>query len=232
MKYVAALNFNSDRSYYIHLKGDGSWHESYTPIGAAEFNSMATAKNWVKNNTTMGDYVHAEPLDKAIESFNEWVKNGMIRRSFPVLNKSISRKYDKNKDTPLDVLNWRCEQNDDNVRYEDYKTWPRLYSIFDHLWDVSKYTDGKTFSIYVKPDSVFKKFKKEFDLVIDKVDKRNEKGELFFNIFDHFCGEGGNFAYLVQSEDGTWRVDSRWNTLSKGTLKECFEFMKKNRYYE
>ena len=230
MKYVAALNF-LDKLYYIRINDDGSCDECYSPIVATKFKTAEEAVDWVKENTTFGDYAKSVLFSTAEKNFNDWVNNGMIRRSFPALNKNVSRKYDKDKDTNLDVLNWWFDNEE--VRYEDYETWPKLYSIFDHVWDVQKFTDGsKSFSIYTNRNGKFTNFKKELDLILDKVTP-NEKEEKVLSIFDYHCGEGGNFAYLVQSKDGKWSVRTRYyDEIKNETLKECFEFMKKNRYYE
>ena len=55
MKYVAALNF-LDKLYYIRINDDGSCDECDSPIVATKFKTAEEAVDWVKENTTFGDY--------------------------------------------------------------------------------------------------------------------------------------------------------------------------------
>lgn len=232
MKYIIALDFDQELPHYVCCKEDGSWNEVYSPKNATQFTTAKKATDWGKNNTTFGDYIVAVTYDSAVEKFDQWIADGMIRRSFPALDQKISRKYDPEKDDKYAVLDWRMKSHD-NIRYEDYKTWPYLYSIFNHLWGVQTYMDSTmSFQIWVKKDSKFENFKEELDLILDKVTYR-EDNDIVLSIFDHFCGEGGNFAYLVKHDHDTWSVKTRYSfEVKKKTLEDCFDFMKRERYYE
>jgi len=236
MKYIVSLNFGESR-YYVCFNQDGSYNESYSPVNASQFESKKEAINWAKNKTTFGEYAVAVPFDEEKQKFDSWVANGMIRRSFPAIDRNLSRKYNPEKDDKFAVLDWRYKYatkvNECQIHFEDYETWPELYGVFSHLWGVESYNDNTiSFSICAARNSKFETFKTELDLVIDKVTHAKNENKVL-RIFDHFCGEGGNFSYLVQQKNGKWAVTGSYSKyVENATLEECFKYIKKYRYYD
>jgi len=201
--YILAHKFGDADPYYIQLS-DTHWEESLCPYVATEFKSAVAATKWSKENTTFGEYAVALEPQPEKEKFDEWVKNGMVRRRFDILNKKLSRKY--NGETPEEVLAWRISVREDvdAIRYEDYKTWPDLYSVFKHLFNCSSYYSkgevGKlqhSFSVYTRRDGKLDDFEKELNLILPHVTYLDDDGGKMINVFDHYLSEGGNSMSLV-----------------------------------
>lgn len=136
MDYILSLDFDQDALYYVVTKSDGSWDESYTPVNATRFPSEQAAQDWARKNINLAEYAKTVKYEDAKASFDKWVETGMVRRTFPPINRELSRKYDPAKDDKYAVLQWRYDvatKGDDNILYEDYKTWPDLYSVFECL---------------------------------------------------------------------------------------------------
>ena len=143
MTYILAHKFG-DSCYFVQVLKN-KWNEIYDPEFATTFASKESALNWSKENTTMGEYAVVLNRDRQLTKFKRWAASGMIRRKFDVVNKKISRPY--NGETPLEILNWYVsyKQDADNVRYEDYETWPDLYTVYKHIWGIQTY-DEKDYS--------------------------------------------------------------------------------------
>lgn len=238
-EYIIKLDFGGT-NYYVRDNENGTWDEILDPHFATVFNQKKQAKDWAKENITFTEYVkvvQSEPEDK---KFDEWVQKGMIRRSFNVINKEISRKY--NNESPEDVLKQLIlfQRTDENeYSYKDYATWPNLNSVFEFLFDTESYVSRKndddyhTFSIYVKPDSKYKNFEKEIQLIIPHITYFDSDGGKIISIFDRFLSAGGDSACLVANNDGTFSVKGAYfRPLEHKSLEECFGFIKKYRYYE
>ena len=226
-KFILSHDFNGN-IYYVRVRQDG-WDEVYNPGVATEFKTKKEAVDWSRENTTFGEYAVGLSKDKEVEKFKEWSELGMIRREFKLLDKTISRKY--NNESNLEVLEWHLNKTDE-IRFEDYKTWPNLYSVFSNLWDVETYQDKTlSFSMYVRPDSTFDKFKEELELVLQHI-TRLEDGYKVISVFDRFCGAGGNFATFEYKSDDDCKLCSRWNEITTGNLQEVFKVWKEDRYYE
>ncbi|RTK97764.1 MAG: hypothetical protein EKK64_00745 [Neisseriaceae bacterium] len=220
--------------YYIRVN-ESNWDEIYNPNYATTFKSKKEANDWVDRNTTLKQYAQIVDSKKAIKKYDEWEKDGSIRRSFDLVDNNLSRPYAG--ESPEEVLKWMLEVDIDKIRYEDYKTWPDLHSLFKHIHRLDKfhsddYTKQYTsFSFYFKPDSNFEEFKKEFDLVVEKTTYEKD-GYKVFDIFDRFLCEGGNSVDFFYKNDEDCYVGGRWSKQVSGSLKECFEYLKKERYYE
>lgn len=224
--WILSFKFN-DNEYYVKFNEDLSYIESYNPYTATTFPSKNKAEEFGKKHTVFGDYVCGIKMEEATKKFDEWSSGGYIRRTFSALSK-FSRPY--NNETALEVLNWwigyckSCEE----IRSEDYVTWPHLYSCYKHIWSLNKYSDGINCTIYVRPNSTFSNFKSELDLVLPHIIKIDNAYHL--QIFDHYLSEDGG-ATLVGKDD-SWSVEGDYNTLCpKTTLEKCFEYILKERYY-
>lgn len=243
--FIIRVNLNSigPINAYIADIDDSTCAQVFDPSRAIAFKSKKNANEYLKNNITSIESI-CEIVDRKpeIETFNAWVSGGYMRWTMakPLIDKNI--KYDKSKHSALDVLNQRIYMslNDGMVSYNNYKTWPELFEIFKHLWSVecyySKDSDDEldlTFQIMVKRDSNFIEFKKELDLVLDKITRINFDGYKILSIIDRNLGEGGDFAYLhIKSEDDCY-VDGRFTRSIGSTcsLEEAFDYIRKNRYY-
>lgn len=239
--YILALDFEQDVLYYIRCNDDDSYDECYSPMQATEFMDSESALKWGYNNTTFGEYIKAIPTVEAHTNFQEWFRQGMLRRHFSALDKKISRKYNKDKDDKYAVLEWRYQSKkaDDDIRYEDYKTWPHLHELFECLFSWEQYCKENDYSqkeitiqICVNKTTTFKVFEEELKLVLDKITRKDEQGSLIIPIFDHYLSEYGNSANLLSHEDGTWSVYIRHEPLvKKRSLETCFNYIQEYRYY-
>ena len=213
--------------YYVRVN-DGNWDEIYDPNFATSFDTKKAITQWVRKNTIYTEYAKAVDAKQAIEKHNEWAKNGSIRRTFEFVDNNLSRPY--NGESAEEVLQWRLNV-DDNIRYEDYKTWPDLHQKFENLFQLQKYPDETlTFSLYFKQTASFENFKKEFSLALPYV-TRIEKDYKVFHVFDHFLSEGGNVVDFHYKSDSKCKVVSRWNDKIVGDLKTCFDYLVAERYY-
>ena len=220
--------------YYVKVNGK-KWDEIYDPNKATVFKSEKEAKNWVKTNTTFEEYAKVVNSENSINEHNEWYQNGSVRRSFDVVNNNLSRPY--NGESPEEVLEWMLAVDLDQIRYKDYETWPSLFYLFKNIHRLDKfYSDDYTkqyisFSFCFRPQSSFEEFKKEFDLVVKNTSYEKD-GYKVFSVFDRFLSESGNSVNLFYKNDQDCYVAGRWIEQERGSLKECFEYLKKERYYE
>jgi len=238
MEYIISLDFNVGRSYYIRDNQNGTWYEIYTPYEATTFTSRKKAKDWVKTNTTLEEYSKICKKADEIVKFDEWAKNGFVRRSFDVVDNNLSRPY--NNESPDEVLAWRIaySMSSEDVRYRDYKTWPDLYSIFKCLNSINLYGDNKgkdllSFSMAVRKDTEFSVFCEELNKIVDKVTFLDEDGDKVIDIFDHKLGYGGDTVSFVIHKNGKYSIKSTWiYQVERVSLERAFEYWKAYRYYE
>ena len=234
---VIALDFKAETYYYVKTNQDGSWCETYNPVNATQFKSREDAHAWIVDNTNFTEYSIYLRYEHAKNIFDAWVAGGMIRCVRPAVNRKHSYKYDPAKHDKYTVLQWKLDTCNTEVTYDVYKTWPDLFSLFKHLFDMAFYGCGKnerklTFNICVRKDSNFNDFKEELDLIIDKVQYCDEDGNKMLPIFDYLLSQNGT-AFLVKNGDDTWSVTTDWHDeIANKSLEECFDYMVKHRYYE
>ena len=236
--YIIGLQFSEESLYYIRVNENG-WDEVYDPSFATQFKSKSGPRIWGKANTTFGEYVKSLKADEEIEKYKKWASEGTVRRSFNLVDKNMSRKY--NNENPLEILNWWYKaktSDEDLIRYEDYKTWPQLYEVFEHIWECRQVYSNIThlslelcFEISSKQDASYEKFKEEFEL-ISHLHTFEEDGYKSFPIHDHYLCEGGNKVSLLYKTDTDCKVVGRWQESIRGSLKDCFDYIKKERYRE
>lgn len=240
MKYIIKLDFNGT-NYFIRVNPDNSWDELYDPNHASYYPTKKAAKAWVVDNTTMSEYAVVVNREDAIKNFNEWAKNGMVRRSFEPINNSVSRPYDKENDSPIDVLNWWFDYykvDENTVKYEHYETWPKLYSVFNTIWDVNEYHNldyTETYisvEIFVTNDVKRGTFNKEFSLIKDRCTLIDDEGYRTFPIFEDDLCKTRSPALLYKSDNDVKIIERRYGEdYYNGDLKGAFEYMKHNIYY-
>lgn len=234
--YILAHKFG-EQTYYARINDETSWDEIYSAEAATQFSTKTEAVNWSKENTTFGEYAVALPAKQEIEKFKRNLAEGMVRRSFEVVNKKISRAY--NGESPKQILRWwiSLQGQDDKIRYEDYKTWPKLYSVFKHIWDKQGFhsSDYKeiyhTFEVRVPKNSNLKDFKKELDLIVPHITYLDKKGNKIIGVIDHHLGKNGNIVNFIVKPNDVYALVSRWEDKIEGTLEEVFNYWKTHRYY-
>lgn len=221
--------------YYLRVN-QSNWDEIFDPTFATSFKTKKEAKQWMKTNTTMSEHAQVVNAKTAIKNYTDFMKNGGIRRSFDFVNNDLSRPY--KKESPEEILNWHLTIDPDELRFEDYCTWPNLYERFEHLWAVERYhnddfTDTfSSVSLRFKKSSKYDVFKKELNLVLPHVTLVDKKGYKIFSVFDHFLAEGGNVVSLFYKTDDDCYISGRWVDKFSGTLEKCFTYLKTKRSYD
>lgn len=203
----------------------------HNPRSAYQFSTISDAREFIEKFVTFSD-VKIIPIAKEIIKFDNWVKSGCLYRSLPVKNPKISKKY--NGESKEDVLKWHiayAKSNDFEISQDDYESWPGLYQKFKHLHSVQAFEDGTvTFEFMFPKSGGFCDFKKELDLVMPYCTCKDGTGKLY-HVFDHYLSENGNCVSLVGYKDGSFCVKSQYSILVSGTLEDCFEYLKKERWY-
>jgi hypothetical protein len=220
---------------YFGLSKDGSKIIGYhDPNLADKFKTVKDAKVF----SSRFDYdTKVEKLDKHQKIF---VNSDYVYRSIPLIDTSMSIKYDADKHTQIDVLNFKInhrKRSDKSIRYEDYRTWPELWSVFKHLWSFESYSKNNgavqmfTCSIRVNKKSDFKEFKEDLELVKPHCTFVSDDGYLVFPIFDHDLSEYGTRYLHYKTDEDCKIVESRWSEYV-GDLKKCFDIMEAKFYYD
>jgi hypothetical protein len=229
-------------SYYVQA-GETSWNEIHDPNFATTFSSKKKAETWMKEHTTFAGYAKYLPRTTEVTDYNERMKVGIVRRTLAYVDNSFSRPYNKEKDTPMDVLDWRYKYKDEGseVRSEDYSTWPDLSQLFKHLMSVESYFDSKregtlrTFQIKVAPNSTFAGFIKELRFIIDKIELIDNPydGYKMIKIFDHNLSEYDTYFIHYKNDDDVKVCGSRHIlTHCAGNIEKVFDYIKQNLYYD
>lgn len=239
MTYIIKHDFEHDSPYFVKL-GDGTtFDEIYNPKFATQFKTKKEAQQWIDVSSSMKQFSKVVDFEESVQQYEEWFNSGTVRRTLACINRTMSRQY--NNESLEEVIDWWIYQrnNDDEIDFEDYETWPHLYSISKHLWSVSGYhsSDYKdlyiTFVIYTRQDGNFDEFQNELNLVLNKITYKNEDGYLILPIFDHYLSEGGNsVSLLIHPETQKVKIGGRWREEEFSSLEEAFNYMKKERYYE
>jgi hypothetical protein len=242
MNYIIKHDFNEQTvPYYVRLVDDKTFDEIYDPTSATQFNTKKEAQKWIDTYSSMAEYSKVVETADAIQEYEKWVKSGSIRRTLSCVNTSMSRPYN---DEPLDeVIDWwvYATENEGEIKYEHYETWPELHEISDYLFGIEHYSNEDysdtviTFQIYTSRKGKFKQFEFELGKVLDKVTYKDDEGYLIFPIFDHYLSEGGNsVSLMIHPETKKVKIEGRygWDYDEFSSLKEAFEYMKEERYYE
>jgi hypothetical protein len=239
MTYIIQHDFNQDTPYYVKTVDNTEFQEIYNPKIATQFKTKKEAQQWIDVYSSMKSHSKVVDFEKSVQKYEEWVNGGTVRRTLACINRTMSRKY--NNESLEDIIDWWIYQrnNDDEIDFDDYKTWPQLHTIAKHLWDVEGYhsKDYKeiyiTFEIYTPEDGNFEDFQRELNMVMDKVTYKDDDGFLIMPIFDHFLSEHGNsVSLLIHPETKQVKVGGRWRKEDFSSLKEAFNYMRRERYYE
>ena len=232
--YVIKIDFKSDRPYYIKIDPDSA-QQCYSPAVATVFGSKEDAMQWVHKNTSLSEYTSGVLLTEAMADFESWLNTGGYRCEITLIDNKYSRKYNnESKENVVDWLIW-FKQNSNKVRYEDYATWPKLYELFNHIWELLRYEDNTLgFRMFIRSDSNLESFKNEIEYVLSKTTHRNKQSEKEIGIFDHYLSEHGNSVKISTDDSGlNFIVRSAYGSEKmKGTLDKIFNYLKSERYYE
>lgn len=188
------------------------------------------------------DITKPTEYEDARVKFDKWIIDGAVVLQYESKNLELSRKYNPDIDTREDVLKWRFQAlaHGGIISYEDYKTWPELYSIYEHIHSTARFIsyDGsdevmQTVEVYVHQDSDFEKFMEELAIVIPHVTSRYDEDERFlrFPVSDRFLCENGDKVDLMYDPDtGDAEIHGRYETVMTGTIEEAFEYLCRYRY--
>lgn len=96
---------------------------------------------------------------------------------------------------------------------------------------IKKFTSHLVFT--PEKDGNFEDFQRELNMVMDKITYKDEDGFLVMPIFDHFLSEHGNSVSLfIHPETKQVKVGGRWRKEDFSSLKEAFNYLRRERYYE
>ena len=239
MTYIIQHDFNQGTPYYVKTVDNTEFQEIYNPKIATQFKTKKEAQQWIDVYSSMKSHSKVVDFEKSVQKYEEWVNGDTIRRTIACINRTMSRKY--NNESLEDIIDWWIyqTQNGYKIDYEDYKTWPQLYSISKHLWEVEGYHSGDykeiyiTFRVYARKDGNFEDFQRELNMVMDKVTYKDDDGFLVMSIFDHFLSEHGNsVSLLIHPKTKQVKVGGRWHKEDFASLEEAFNYMRRERYYE
>ncbi len=239
MTYIISHDFGQSTSYYVRVVDEATFDEVYSPEFATQFKTKKKAQEWIDVSSSMKSHSKVVDFDKSVQKYKEWVEGGTVRRTLACINRTMSRKY--NNEPLEEVIDWwvYAKTNDDEIDYADYETWPKIYSLSKHLWEVSIYCSRDhedyliTFEIYTRQDGNFDVFQRELNLVLDKVTYKDEDGFLILPIFDHYLSEGGNsVSLLIHPETNQVKIERGRHNIVFASLEDAFDYMKSERYYE
>ena len=240
MKYIISHDFQTSAvPYFVKVVNKETFTEIYNPEFATIFSTEKEAQDWIDYSSPMKEYSEVVDYENSVKDYQEWYKAGSPRRTLKCINRTVSRPY--NNDSLDTVIDWWIYyiSNDREIDFEDFKTWPKLYSLTKHLHDVSGYysKDYKelyiTFELYTSRDGNFEEFEAELNRIIHKVTYKDEEGYLIFPIFDHYLSEYGNsVSLLIHPEYKKVKINRRWRQEEYSSLADAFEYLRKERYYE
>lgn len=215
------------------LKDDGEYViETYSPIVATGFETKAEAEEYVTKNTEWKPYADiVERTKKMVDDFNEWSVL-MQRRKIEKIDRTGKYDFDPAKHGRDGVFDfWLNHQEQPNIPIESYRTWPELSEYFKNLYGVRRVSDnGYYIECWFKPGDDYHTFEKEMTYLFDHIPCR----EIIIKVFDRFLCEGGDSVKITVNRQLTdIKVSGRYvSTTTYRTLKDCFDYLVKERYYE
>lgn len=219
---------------YFSLK-EGKILGSHSPHNADTFKTQKEAKEFASLfdlETEIG------LVEDHIEIFK---KCDYVYREFPALDDHVNVRYNPNQ-TKEEVIEWWKNYKllpEKSVSFECYRTWPKLYTVTDYLWDLNSYYNRDYTELYhtcqIKSpkNGNFNDFKKEFELIKDFVTYEKD-GYKIFPIFDHELSECET-RHLYYKSDEDCEILGGYSgkvPLFKGDLQKCFNKIRDNFWYE
>jgi hypothetical protein len=220
--------------YEYFAPGNGVIIGFHDPRKAKRFQTKKEAEDFLK----LFDMSEAkiENVEKHIQKFDQC---DYKYREIPMLDTGLDIPY--NFHTPDEVIEWWKKIQtvpDKTVSSKNYGTWPKLWSITNHLWDVAKYNsrDYKemyhTVQVYTQKEGNFESFKKDIDKVIDFCTFVDEEGYKVLPIFDKDLSKHGTRYFLYKSPDDCRVSEGRFGSPFKGNMEKCFSYMHTRFWYE
>ena len=214
---------------------ESSCLEIYDLEQATQYDTKKSAQDFI-NKTRMAEHSIIVKYDDVISEFLEWKKNGMIRRTIPL---TISSRY--NGEGMDDVIKFHLftRGHEMAITHEDYMTWPNINKFTKHFGKII-FVDSDDYSeLYCsfdiklnRDDYDFEVFKNELNKLIPYVSYKDAGGRLIFWIMDKDLSEfGTRYLYYNTKEDKHVIYESRF-VEHKGTLKQLFDIIRKDYYYE
>ena len=130
-------------------------------------------------------------------------------------------------------------ENGDCVRYEDYTTWPQLYSIYEHIFNNTHFIDERgtttsvSFSMRIERKKTFdiKVFQEELKIILPFITRKKDDYYII-DIFDHFLSENGNSCDFYYKNDDDCFIKGRWTDKIGDNLESCLLYWQRERYYD
>lgn len=216
-----------------YLKDDGDHViETYSPIVATGFTTKKEATEYVTEYTEWKDYSKIIKRTKTlVDEFNEWLVT-MQRRKIEKIDRSGKHDFDPTIHGKEEVFDFCLNRNDKTTRsFESYKTWPSLIKYFSNLIDVVRVEDDQYYvQCWFRKDDTYPTFEKEMAYLFNRLDVV----ELTISVLDHHLSEGGDsVAFTINRDLTNISLEGRFvrDTTYK-SLKDCFDFLVEERYYE
>lgn len=215
------------------LKDDGDYViETHSPILATDFKTKKEAKDYVAKNTEWKEYATiVKRTQKMVDEFNAWLST-MQRRRIEKIDRSGKYDFNQSKHGRDEVFDfWMNKHSKPGAMSdESFLTWPYLSAYFKNLYSVGRTGDNQYYvECWFRVGDDYNTFEKEMVYLFDHV----TVDELKISVFDHFLCEGGNKVdFTINRSLSEVTVEERFNKKSFKSLKECFDFMVKERYYE
>lgn len=201
--------------------------------------NMATVFRTKKIAKTLSDKLDLDTVIVNSGDHKEMFENCTFKyREIKTIDESLNVPF--NDDMSLeDVIEWNIKYRKVGERsvtqdiFDSYHF--KIHDLSNHIWDLTGYNDKDynlivTFSVYTNRDGDFDKFKADLDLILDKVELKNEDGYLKLPIFDHELNQYEQ-RFLYYKSDTDCKVGGRYDKYT-GSLNYCFDRMKKDYYYE
>ena len=244
--YMKNRNCISNREYFGMSECGKSVNGYHNPRYANEFKSKDEALAWSEKYNKYHKYsekVNVKAIKKtsALKHYDNFPDE--LYRSFDVPNFKYDRPFNKEKDDSLEsVLDWWIGKGwDDNIRYENHKTWPNLAKYLNNIYECRFSTKNYKehlcfFNMYVRKKDSFNVFEKEFNMIKDKT-KLEKDGYLLVDIFEHTLSESGSWYFYYKSDMSHFKFMRTSYGSSRpeyecDNLKDAFLYWQDNLYYD
>tara|TARA_B100000700_G_C15063722_1_gene868089 strand:- start:42814 stop:43545 length:732 start_codon:yes stop_codon:yes gene_type:complete len=241
MKYIIQKNNTQVISFVRINHEDNTFDLLLSPAGATVFQTKKEANNELTKNIPNPEYYSIVNQNDAIADFEKSLANHIVYQEKRNLIDHSFLTYNEDTMSDKDVLKFfvdystnTMKKGDDFMPYEVFKSYPKLFSTFDYIYEITQYSifHENVFKIvpklsFPKKDKQsFDKFKSEIQLLINSISDND-----FFQQELHlvnFQFEGHSEPYLVINvvDNNTLMVDNK--TYS---LEEFFNRYKKEPQY-
>lgn len=210
------------------LKDDGEYViQTYSPIVATSFKTKKEAKDYVANNTEWKKYAKiVKRTQKMVDEFNVWLVT-MQRGKIKKIDRTGKHDFDPSKHGRDEVFKfWLDDQHLPDMSQQSYETWPELSDYFKNLYSIHRGDDNQFhIECWFRKGDDYHQFEKEMVYLFDQVNE----DELTISVSDMF----DSVTFTINRPLTDIKMSGRnISNQTYRTLKECFDFMVKERYYE